>query len=52
MRTCIQYGVSPLPYLTDVLGKLANGWDVTRLDELLPHQWRAALPTPEKAQGP
>lgn len=52
MRTCIQYGVSPLTYLTDVLGKLANGWDVTRLDELLPHQWRAAMPTPEKAQGP
>ena len=52
MRTCIQYGVSPLPYLTDVLSRLAAGWDVTRLDELLPHQWRAAMPTPEKAQGP
>jgi hypothetical protein len=52
MRTCIQYGVSPLPYLTDVLSRLAAGWDVTRLDELLPHRWRAAIPTPEKAQGP
>jgi hypothetical protein len=41
-RTCAQYGVPPLPYFTDVLTKLANGWTVNRLDELLPDQWRPA----------
>jgi hypothetical protein len=40
MRTCAQYGVPPLPYLTEVLAKLARGWDADRLDELLPHWWR------------
>ena len=39
-RTCAQYGVPPLPYFTDLLRKLANGWPVTRLNELLPHCWR------------
>lgn len=38
-RTCAQYGVPPLPYFTDVLGKLAAGWTQDRLDELLPHRW-------------
>lgn len=51
-RTCIQHGVSPLPYLTDVLGKLANGWDMARLDELLPHRWRTPEATSKNAQGP
>ena len=51
-RTCAQYGVPPLEYFTDVLAKLATGWSVNRLDELLPHQWRAAAPTSENAQGP
>jgi transposase len=40
LRTCAQYGVPPLPYFTDVLPKLARGWDPDRLDELLPHRWR------------
>jgi hypothetical protein len=40
MRTCAQHGVPPLPYLTDVLRKLANGWDADRLDELLPDRWQ------------
>ncbi|HUG35877.1 MAG TPA: IS66 family transposase, partial [Candidatus Limnocylindrales bacterium] len=39
-RTCAQYGVPPLPYFTEVLAKLARGWDTDRLDELLPHRWR------------
>ena len=39
MRTCAQHGVAPLPYLTDVLRKLATGWATTRLAELLPDQW-------------
>jgi transposase len=51
MRTCAQYGVPPLAYLTEVLTKLANGWSMGRLDELLPHQWQAATPTPEIRQG-
>jgi transposase len=38
-RTCAQYGVPPLPYLTDVLQKLATGWPTARLDDLLPHRW-------------
>jgi transposase len=40
MRTCAQHGVPPLPWLTDVLRKLANGWEATRLDELLPDRWQ------------
>lgn len=43
-RTCAQRGVPPLPYLTDVLQKLATGWTVTRLDELLPHRWQLTDP--------
>jgi transposase len=39
MRTCARHGVPPLPYLTDVLRRLANGWDTARLDELLPDRW-------------
>jgi transposase len=39
-RTCAQYGIPPLPYFTDVLGKLAAGWAKGRLDELLPPRWR------------
>lgn len=40
MRTCAQYGVPPLPYFTDVLSRLGNGWDAARLDDLLPHRWQ------------
>ena len=39
MRTAAQHGVPPLPYLTDVLRKLAAGWGNDRLDELLPDRW-------------
>jgi transposase len=39
-RTCAQYGVPPLEYFTDVLRKIADGWSVNRLEELLPHRWR------------
>jgi transposase len=51
-RTCAQYGVPPLPYFTDVLAKLASGWDPDRLDELLPHRWRAPEAQPETATNP
>ena len=40
MRTAAQHGVPPLPYLTDVLRRLAAGWDEDRLDELLPDRWQ------------
>lgn len=40
MRTCAQHDVPPLPYLTDVLRKLAEGWDQSRLEELLPDRWQ------------
>ena len=42
MRTCALRGVPPLPYLTDVLRKLAAGWPQSRIDELLPDRWQAA----------
>jgi hypothetical protein len=42
LRTCAQYGVPPLPYFTDILGKLGNGWAADRLDDLLPHRWKPA----------
>jgi transposase len=41
MRTCAQSGVAPLPYLTDVLKKLATGEYASRLDELLPDRWQS-----------
>ena len=40
-RTCAQHGVLPLPYLTDVLRKLAGNWPQNRLEELLPDRWQA-----------
>ncbi len=39
MRTCAQHSVAPLPYLTDVIAKLAAGWPTERLPELLPDRW-------------
>jgi transposase len=40
MRTCAQHEVPPLAYLTDVLRKIANGWEQNRLEELLPDRWQ------------
>ncbi len=42
VRTCALGGVPVLPYLTDVLKKLANGWPRSRLRELLPGAWTPA----------
>jgi transposase len=36
MRTCVQHGVPPLPYLTDVLSKLPTARTASELDALLP----------------
>jgi len=49
MRTCAQYGVPPLPYITDILTKLAAGWSTSRLDALLPHRWQPPMSTPADA---
>ena len=51
-RTCAQYGVPPLPYFTEVLTKLANGWKASQVEHLLPHRWPAPEVSPETAQGP
>jgi transposase len=42
LRTCAQHGVAPLPYVTDVLGKLSSGTYEGRLEELLPDRWQAS----------
>lgn len=39
MRTCRLNDVDPVAYLTDVLGKIADGWPQARIGELLPHRW-------------
>jgi hypothetical protein len=36
IETCKLNGVEPHAYLADVLAKLADGWPMSRLDELLP----------------
>jgi transposase len=45
MRTCALHGVPPLAYLTDILPKLASAWPQSRIDELLPGDWKAATAT-------
>ncbi len=52
MRTCAEYGVPPLPYLTDVLRKLGAGWDSKHLDRLLPHRWSGTTAFTKEAEGP
>lgn len=52
MRTCAQYGVPPLPYFTEVLAKLALGWDADRLDELLSHRWHLSENSAQNAPPP
>jgi transposase len=42
LANCGLHGVEPAEYLRDVLWKLATGWPASRLDELLPHRWKAA----------
>jgi transposase len=44
MRTCAQYDVAPVPYLTDVLTRLARGDHADRLDDLLPDRWATLAP--------
>jgi transposase len=44
IETCRLNGVDPETYLTDVLEKLVNGWQASRIDELLP--WAEAYARP------
>ena len=39
VRTCLLNDVDPVAWLTDVLGKIADGWPQSRIAELLPHRW-------------
>ena len=40
ISTCALHGINPRRYLADVLTKLGTGWPASRLDELLPWNWR------------
>jgi hypothetical protein len=51
-RTCAQWGVPPLAYFTEVLGRLAAGWPDAQIEELLPHRWPLAEEPPPGAPGP
>jgi len=42
VETCKLNGVDPQRYFTDVLTRLVNGWQQTRLDELMPWHWAPA----------
>jgi hypothetical protein len=43
MGSCDLAGiVDPWAYLRDVLDKLSRDWPQSRIDELLPQQWKAA----------
>jgi hypothetical protein len=37
------------PYVKDVLSKIAGGWPLARLDELLPNRWSEATPSSGQA---
>ena len=40
IQTCRLHGVDPQAYLTDILTRLVNLWPNSRIDELLPWNWR------------
>jgi len=43
-RTCALHSVDGYTYLIDVLDKMATGWPASRIDELLPNNWRQTQP--------
>lgn len=45
-RTCALHRLPPLAYLTDILPKLASAWPQSRIDELLPGDWKPAAASP------
>jgi len=42
LGSCRMHGLDPFAYVLDVLRKLAAGWPMSRIDELLPDAWRPA----------
>ena len=40
IATCVLHDVSPLEYIRDVLTKLNSDWPQSKLDELLPWNWK------------
>lgn len=40
LGSCRMHGLDPYAYVLDVLRKLAAGWPMSRIDELLPDAWR------------
>jgi transposase len=51
IETCKFNGVNPQRYLTDLLTKLANGWQQSRIDELMPWCWAADAPPKTQPSG-
>jgi transposase len=49
IETCKLNAIEPQAYLADVLTTLVAGHPITRLDELLPWTWAAALPAKRAA---
>ena len=49
IETCKLNLVNPLAWMTDVLTKLVNRWPASKIEELMPWAWRAALKA-ERAQ--
>ena len=39
IETCKLNGIDPQAYLADILARIANGYPINRVDELLPWTW-------------
>ncbi|QXX76061.1 hypothetical protein MHY1_02935 [Methylovirgula sp. HY1] len=44
IETCKLNGIEPLPYITDVMQKIASDWPNSRIDELMPWTWSKPQP--------
>ena len=44
LETADRQGVDLRAYVTDVLMKIAGGWKNSRIDELLPENWKPTSP--------
>lgn len=49
LRTCALHDVNGFAYLTDILRKLAAGWPYSRIEELLPRNWKPDPGTEQNA---
>jgi len=45
IETAARQGIDLRAYLSDIFMKIAGGWKMSRLDELLPENWRAEAAT-------